>query len=166
MMEKELLKEKHRLVEKLGVIIENKDQMAPVAARIISYVILTGKKGVTFDDLVTHLCASKSTISTHLNHLSDLGHLEYFTKPGDRKKYFTINGDHIIQHIDRMIAYWNSDKELHLEMKAFKEKVNLSTTDEDDKFDLAFHNNYISFLDESMLLVSKLKEKMINNQSN
>lgn len=92
--------------------------------------------------------------------------MEYFTKPGDRKKYFTINGDHIIQHIDRMIAYWNSDKELHLEMKAFKEKVNLSTTDEDDKFDLAFHNNYISFLDESMLLVSKLKEKMINNQSN
>ncbi len=65
----ELLKEKLRLVEELGVVIEKKDQLAPVAARIISYIILTGKVGTTFDDLVASLCASKSTISTHLNQL-------------------------------------------------------------------------------------------------
>lgn len=83
--------EKLRLVESLGVHFENKDHLAPVAARILSYAILTGKQGVTFEDLVSNLCASKSTISTHLNHLQDLKKLEYFTKPGDRKKYFIIN---------------------------------------------------------------------------
>ena len=41
--------------------------------------------------MVTILCASKSTISTHLNHLQDLNKIEYFTKTGDRKKYFIIN---------------------------------------------------------------------------
>lgn len=164
-MDNSLLEEKHKLVEKLGVIIEHNNQMAPVAARIISYVILTGKVGVTFDDLVTHLCASKSTISTHLNHLLDLNTLEYFTKPGDRKKYFIINPNHILQHIDKMIAYWSSEKDLHLEMKSFKEKVNRSETESQDTFDLEFHNNYITFLNETMKLVSVLKEKIINNPS-
>ena len=67
------------LVEKLGVHLEGRENLAPVAARIMAYIILTGKQGTTFDDLVTNLCASKSTISTHLNHLQDLKKLEYFT---------------------------------------------------------------------------------------
>ena len=33
------------LVEKLGVHLENREQLAPVAARILAYIILTGKKG-------------------------------------------------------------------------------------------------------------------------
>ena len=85
-----LEKRKLELVEKLGIFLEKKEQIAPVAARIFSFIILTGKQGTTFDDLVTNLCASKSTISTHLNHLQDLKKLEYFTKPGDRKKYFIV----------------------------------------------------------------------------
>ena len=67
-----ICKQKQNLVERLGVLLENKEQLAPVAARILSYIILTGKVGTTFEDLVTHLCASKSTISTHLNHLQNL----------------------------------------------------------------------------------------------
>ena len=61
------------------------------AIPILSYIILTGKAGTTFEDLVTNLGASKSTISTHLNHLQDLKKIEYFTKTGDRKKYFVMN---------------------------------------------------------------------------
>ncbi|OYX24100.1 MAG: transcriptional regulator, partial [Flavobacteriales bacterium 32-35-8] len=76
------------LIEKLGILLETKDQLAPVAARIKAYIILKGKSGTTFEDLVADLCASKSTISTHLNHLLDLKKIVYFTKLGDRKKYF------------------------------------------------------------------------------
>ncbi|MDW5290649.1 transcriptional regulator [Formosa sp. PL04] len=165
-MNKHLLEEKHRLVEKLGVIIENNNKLAPVASRIISYVVLTGKSGVTFDDLVINLCASKSTISTHLNHLVDLKQLEYFTKQGDRKKYYIISQCHILTHMDNIINSWNSEKELHLEMKSYKEKMNDVTADDAEKFNLEFHNNYITFLDETMNLVTVLKEKIINNQSN
>merc|ERR1711879_147118 len=99
--------------------------------------------------MVTILCASKSTISTHLNHLQDLKKIVYFTKTGDRKKYFTINKDMIVQHIDNMINEWKEVRELHIEIKNYKEAVNTHKIDSDDeKFELTFHNDYIQFLDE------------------
>src|SRR5690606_23593601 len=101
-MESQLKTKKFQLVEKLGVHFENTDHLAPVAARIMAYVILTGKTGTTFEDLVSDLCASKSTISTHLNHLQGLNKLTYFTKSGDRKKYFILNPDYILQSINNM----------------------------------------------------------------
>jgi len=81
------LTKKESLIEKLGVHIESKDQLAPLAARILSTLILTGKKGATFESLVCELNASKSTISTHLTTLQAANRITYHTKCGDRKKY-------------------------------------------------------------------------------
>ncbi|MGY8908402.1 MAG: GbsR/MarR family transcriptional regulator, partial [Flavobacteriales bacterium] len=154
-------KQKSALVEKLGVLLENKEQLAPVAARIKSYIILKGKSGTTFEDLVSDLCASKSTISTHLNHLQDLKKIVYFTKPGDRKKYFTINKDSIYLSIDTLVESWSSEKELHLEIKSYKESVNDSgTIEEDERFELDFHDDYIQFLQEVTKSVLKLRSKI------
>lgn len=164
-MDKHVCSQKQALVEKLGVFIESKDQLAPVAARILSYIILTGKKGTTFEDLVTVLCASKSTISTHLNHLQDLKKIVYFTKAGDRKKYFIMNSDTIIQNIDAVVETWSSQKQLHIEIKEYKEAANSKTTDENSKFDLGFHDNYIQFLDEATKSILELKTKITNNLS-
>ena len=153
------------LVEKLGVHLEAREQLAPVAARILAYVILTGKRGATFEDMVSILCASKSTISTHINHLQDLNKIEYFTKTGDRKKYFIINKGTIIQHVDRMINHWQEERSIHLEIKEYKEKQNnLKIEKEEDKFDLTFHNDYVKFIDEASSSVKELREKLINNQ--
>lgn len=159
-MNNQVCKQKQGLVEKLGVAIEKKDQLAPVAARILSYIILTGKAGTTFEDLVSHLCASKSTISTHLNHLSDLKKVIYFTKPGDRKKYYTINHDNICLSIDAMIDSWNSQKELHSEIREYKQESNKLRKDETSKFELDFHDDYIEFLEEAIQSISKLKSKI------
>ena len=149
------------LIEKLGVFLESKDQLAPVAARIKAYIILKGKSGTTFEDLVSDLCASKSTISTHLNHLHDLKKIDYFTKLGDRKKYFIINKDAICQNIDSMINSWANEKELHLEIRNYKEKVNASgVLDEDLKFDLGLHDDYIQFFEEVTKSVLKLRSKI------
>ncbi|WP_158839823.1 GbsR/MarR family transcriptional regulator [Polaribacter sp. L3A8] len=164
-MKEEICKKKMDLVERLGVHLENREQLAPVAARILAYIILTGKKGATFEDMVSILCASKSTISTHLNHLQDLNKIEYFTKTGDRKKYFIINKDTIIQHVDRMISHWQEERSIHLEIKDYKEKQNsLKIENEEDKFDLSFHNDYVKFIDEASFSVKTLREKLINNQ--
>ncbi len=162
-MNDELCKQKHALVEKLGILIENKDQLAPIEARILSYIILTGKAGTTFEDLVTKLCASKSTISTHLNHLQDLKKIEYFTKLGDRKKYFVVNHSSIVQGINAMIESWTTQKELHLEIKEYKENKNMTILDVDSKFDLTFHDNYIKFLDEATKSILELRTKITNN---
>tara|TARA_R110002073_G_scaffold72537_1_gene177169 strand:+ start:144424 stop:144927 length:504 start_codon:yes stop_codon:yes gene_type:complete len=166
-MKENICKEKMNLVEKLGVHIENREQLAPVAARILAYIILTGKKGTTFEDLVIILGASKSTISTHLNHLHDLKKIVYFTKTGDRKKYFIINKDMIVQHIDAMINEWQEVKVLHLEIKKYKETINTQKTkNEEEKFDLNFHNDYIQFLDEASTSIEQLKIKLTDNKFN
>ncbi|MFG6685138.1 GbsR/MarR family transcriptional regulator [Mariniflexile sp. HNIBRBA6329] len=165
-MEENICSKKKALVEKLGVLIESKDQLAPVAARIMSYIILTGKAGTTFEDLVSKLCASKSTISTHLNHLQDLKKIVYFTKLGDRKKYFIMNQDVIIQGIDDMVETWCSQKELHVEIKEYKEKKNSVNPDAESKFDLEFHDDYIQFLDEATKSILKLRKKIIEKNHN
>lgn len=164
-MNHNVCKQKQTLVEKLGVLIENKDQMAPVAARILSYIILTGKRGTTFEDLVTVLCASKSTISTHLNYLQDLKKIVYFTKAGDRKKYFVMNDDNITQNIDAMIETWSLQKQLHVEIMEYKCAANEKNPDEALKFDLGFHENYIQFLEEATKSILQLKAKITNNIS-
>ncbi|CAM1362270.1 Transcriptional regulator [Tenacibaculum soleae] len=162
---KEICEEKMRLVEKLGVHLENRENLAPVAARILAYVILTGKKGATFEEMVTILCASKSTISTHLNHLQDLNKIEYFTKTGDRKKYFVINKDSVVQHIDNLIDEWQEVRELHLEIKEYKKSINEHTIEKkEEKFDLNFHNDYIKFIDGATASIEELRIKIIEKK--
>jgi HTH-type transcriptional regulator, glycine betaine synthesis regulator len=46
--------------------------------------------GMTFDDIVKFLNASKSSISNSLNYFLQRNRIVYFTKPGDRKRYFKI----------------------------------------------------------------------------
>ena len=155
-----LNRKKCELVEKLGVFLENRDGLAPVAARILSYIILTGKQGTTFEDLVTNLCASKSTISTHLCHLQNLKKINYFTKIGDRKRYFIINRDTMVQDISAMIDGWEEQKQLHVEIMGYKAKVNESLSEE-DKFDFHYHESFIQFLNGAIESISKLKETII-----
>lgn len=165
-MNSKICNDKENLVERLGVFMEQKEHLAPVAARILSYIVLTGKIGTTFEDLVNDLCASKSTISTHLNHLSDLKRIVYFTKTGDRKKYYTINEDSIIQSIDTMMESWIIQKELHEEIKAYKNRVNEQNPEVATKFTLNFHENYIQFLDEVTQSVSTLRSRIIEKTLN
>ncbi|MFD2915136.1 GbsR/MarR family transcriptional regulator [Psychroserpens luteus] len=166
-MKEDICQKKMSLVEKLGVHLENREQLAPVAARILAYIILTGKKGTTFEDMVTILCASKSTISTHLNHLQDLNKIVYFTKTGDRKKYFVINKDMVVQHIDSMINKWNEERDIHLELKNYKETINNNKIEnEDEKFDLSFHDDYIKFIDGATASVEELRTNLANNKFN
>jgi len=164
-MEDKIKNKKWKLVEKLGIAIESKDNLAPVAARILSYIILTGKQGTTFEDLVTNLCASKSTISTHLNHLQDLKKISYYTKTGDRKKYFVINRDTMVQDIGNMINDWKEQKQLHIEIMAFKTIANKNLSNE-NKFDFHYHESFITFLNQAIESISKLKETIVDSNSN
>lgn len=154
---------KNELIEKLGIHIEQSEQIAPVAARIIATLILTGKKGITFEELVTNLCASKSTVFTHLTHLQSIKRINYFTKPGDRKKYFVITTTGIIQKMNEMMENWKKEKELHLEIMQYKIESNVhseSENDAEDTFDLEFHKDYLSFLEQANESILKLKQKL------
>jgi DNA-binding transcriptional regulator GbsR (MarR family) len=81
--------EKKELIEMFGVHFEKHYNMSPLSSRILGLLIVDGcKAGMTFEELVTKLEASKSSVSTNLNLLLKIGRIEYYTLPGDRKKYF------------------------------------------------------------------------------
>ncbi|MFD2517267.1 GbsR/MarR family transcriptional regulator [Salinimicrobium flavum] len=165
MKEEELNKEKNRLTEQLGVIMEKKYKLAPIAARILSTLILSGKQGLTFDELVQQLNASKSTVSTNLEILQNHRRIEYFTKPGDRKRYFTLNANFTLEVFDEMINSWEAEKNVHKEILQYKEKRNSYNEDHDlPLFDLEFQKNLLVFLEETTAGIKKLKSNFINKK--
>lgn len=158
-----LEEKKEQLVEKIGVHLENQDQLAPLAARIYASLILTGKRGQTFEELVAQLKASKSTICTHLNNLQAGGRVSYFTKPGDRKRYFIVAPNRLPTLIDEMTANWNSQIILHNEILDFKKEMNNIHSDEPE-LELDFHKDYLVFLEEARMAIKKLKQNFLNKQ--
>lgn len=158
-MKEDLEKEKKILVEELGVQLEN-DKLAPVAARIFATLILSGKEGVTFDQLVCDLNASKSTVSTNLENLQATNRVTYFTKPGDRKRYFVIKEDLKSNLIDEMVAKWEADRKIHEKVLEFQKKHNESKEEGSLAFDLEFLEDFLTYLNEATTAIKKLKCKL------
>lgn len=151
----------------MGVHIENKEQLAPLAARILADLVLKGKKGETFENLVRDLNASKSTIFTHLTNLQASQRITYYTKPGDRKKYFILSPNALIHSMDEMITNWNEERDIHLEILSYKKDVNSELSkNSEEKFDLDFHTEYLSYLEQATILMEKLRSTLIENHKN
>lgn len=83
------IEEDKQFVEEIGVQLESLGA-SPLQSRIIGLLILHTPEGLTFDEIVEFLGASKSSVSTALNFFLSSKHIVYFTKPGDRKRYFKI----------------------------------------------------------------------------
>lgn len=145
----------------MGVYLENKKQFAPLAARIMASLILKGRQGETFENLVNDLKASKSTISTHLTTLQASNQVSYYTKPGDRKKYFILSPDAFLRSLNEMIDNWKEEKEILQEIRAYREKN--SRDEEDFQADLSFHSEYLNYLNQVILLMTQLRNRLIEN---
>lgn len=160
MQVKELEEQKRGLIEELGVHLEG-EQLAPLAARIFATLILSGKKGVTFDELVNDLQAGKSSISTHLDHLQQTNRVKYFTKTGDRKRYFMVDPNLILNIMDEMINKWDTEMQLHTQIRKYKEKSNeVARKTGGFEFDLEFQDDFLTFLEETSTAVKKFKAKI------
>ncbi|GHA36353.1 hypothetical protein GCM10007103_17340 [Salinimicrobium marinum] len=165
MKEEDLDKQKRQLIEKMGVHFET-ENLAPLAARIFATLILTGNKGVTFEELVNNLCAGKSSISTHLDHLQSTKRVRYYTKSGDRKRYFIINPDLMLNLIDEKIAKWENEKKLHEEILIYKKERNaLKKDSEEHQFDLDFQRDFLTFLEETTAAVQKFRSRIITRNT-
>ncbi len=163
----DLRQKKEGLIERLGVHLECRDQLAPLAARIVATLILTGKQGITFDGLVTDLGASKSTISTHLNNLQHTDRVTYFTKVGDRKKYFIKSPDYLVGYLNKMIDNWEHEKNLHLEMIHYKEEISKHSDAADDiTLDLGFHKKYLNFLEQAIGSMEDIRKDHTSEANN
>lgn len=159
-MNPQLEERKSVLIEKLGVFFEKEHHLAPVAARIFSLIILSGKKGVTFEELVCRLKAGKSTVSTHLESLQSHNKIEYFTLVGDRKRYFIVNKDLMLNSLDELQKQWTEQKSLFQEVLSFKKVCMTADISGEENFDLQFQKDFIAYADDILQSISKLKSKV------
>lgn len=83
-------KDKECLIEDIGVRLETRLNISPLAARIYALLTLSSYDGLTFDDIRERIGSSKSSTSVNINALLQLKHVEFYTKPGDRKRYFRV----------------------------------------------------------------------------
>jgi DNA-binding transcriptional regulator GbsR (MarR family) len=85
---KEIITEKQRiLIEQLGVFYEQ-EGFHPAGARIMALLLIADRNELTFDEIKDALNISKSATSTAINLLINTKRIEYFTNPGERKRYF------------------------------------------------------------------------------
>lgn len=75
--------------ENLGMSFD-KLGLPPLAGRVLAFLLLSDPPFRTFDEIVTHLQSSKSSVSTTLKYLQQLEMISYKTFLGDRKRYFKV----------------------------------------------------------------------------
>lgn len=157
--------EKQEIIEMLGVHFEQLFNIPPLAARILGTLIIDGcKSGLTFDDLVEKMQASKSSVSTNLNLLQKMDKISYFTKVGDRKKYFKAAP--LSQRLENYLTLVNNEKILIDKIIKYREKnsscnqevINLQNS-------YAYKEHMIKAEQLLMNTINKFKEIETQNQT-
>ena len=154
---KKLQEEKKRLVELLGVYFEHDRQTPPLAGRIKSILIINGEQGTTFDEIMSDLGASKSTVSTHLQSLIAQGDVSYFTKSGDRKRYFAMSPGYISRKIHSFISLWKNEIEIHKQILDYKTQFNKANPTQ--FISIAKHEQSVIFLSKSIAFFEQENNK-------
>lgn len=97
-------KEKKDLVEELGLFVQERHKLPPLAARIYSILVLSSNEGYSFEQLMGITQSSKSSISTNLKLLISLKFVDYYTRTGNRKRFFHSTGSYVKnmlnEHVD------------------------------------------------------------------
>lgn len=157
--------QKQELIEMFGMHFENQYNIPPLASRILGLLIIDGcKSGLTFEDLVCKMKASKSSISTNLNLLQKMNLINYFTLSGDRKKYFKAAP--LSQRLKNYLTLIDSEKILIEKVIQYREN-NISCTQEKINLQNSYaYKDHILKVEELLYnSINKFKEIEIQNQS-
>ncbi|MRI01345.1 transcriptional regulator [Kriegella sp. EG-1] len=121
-MSKEEVKDK--LIEDLGIHFETEYDLPPLAARIFASLVLTEEDGLTFEDCIHKRGASKSSISTSLNLLLQREFVKYYTKSGDRRRYFILadKNTFFIKKLNRSLKHLEREGNILQKISEYNEK--------------------------------------------
>lgn len=154
----DLEKRKKILVESYGLFMEKQEKMAPIAARIFATLLINKENGSTFDELVNFIGASKSTVSTNLKTLQKNEIITYHTKPGDRKKYFTLNPVGFLTRINESIKMYRTEQKLLIQVREYKKLANEVSNDK--KYTIDHDMPYLDFLTNTISLLEQLHKNI------
>lgn len=107
--------EKRQLIEEVGLHLESSHKLTPLASRIYAIMILSSKDGFSFEEIMAITQASKSSVSTNITLLVQLNYVEFYTKSGDRKRYFRGTNNYLKLTLQEY--YQTIEKELKLVKK-------------------------------------------------
>ena len=111
----ELSTQKKELIEDVGILLEERANLSPLASRIYALLILSSYDGMSFENIVKTMQASKSSVSSNLNVLLQLHYIDYHTKSGDRKRYFRTSQFYIKNTMEQQVHL--IEKELNIVQK-------------------------------------------------
>ncbi len=154
----DIQKEKEELIELFGIHFTTFHNLPPLGSRIFATLILDGcSKGVTFEDLVERMGASKSSMSTNLNLLLKLGKINYYTLPGDRKKYFRPSAfSERFSNYMKMIEF---EKVIMDKMLAYREKTAKCAAEKSDLENAKAYKEHVLQMEELLTkTIAKFKE--------
>lgn len=89
-MKTETLKTEIEFIGEIGLAIEERLSLSPLASRIYALLTLSSYEGLTFDEIKEITQASKSSISVNINVLIQLKYIKFYTKSSSRKRHFKV----------------------------------------------------------------------------
>lgn len=115
----ERINKQKELIEELGNHLARHGGQQ-LSGRILGLLSFSDAEEFTFDEIVSQLQVSKSSVSVAINTLLMTNKIEYFTRSGDRKRYFRIKSKPMTEAIEEMMKDINLLYEL--QKKAFSLK--------------------------------------------
>jgi len=120
----EIPQDKKQLIEEVGIMLEERSGLSPLAARIYATLILSSHDGLSFGKIIQITQASKSSVSCNLNVLVQLHYEEYYTKPGDRTRYFRTSQFYIKNTMEQQVHLIDKELEIVKKINAFNKDHN------------------------------------------
>lgn len=161
-------KERENLIESFGVYFETFYHMSPLGSRILGLLIIDGiKTGLTFEQIVEKTGASKSSVSTNLNLLLKMGKTNYFTLPGDRKKYYRPSP--FSERLNSYLKIVACEKKIIDKMLSYREQTMSSLEETINLEDIKAYKTHVVKVEELIKeTISEFQkiEKTTSNKSN
>lgn len=161
-----IAREREEIIELYGNYFEKLYNIPPLAARIMGTLIIDGcKTGVTFESLVEKLGASKSSISTNLNLLLNIEKISFFTKAGDRKKYF--KPANLSQRLANFLKLIDSEMVIINRMVDYREATASCSEERCNLENIKAYRTHVIEVEKVFIkTISELKQIEINNNNN
>ncbi|MBQ0768252.1 MAG: hypothetical protein KBT58_03110 [Bizionia sp.] len=143
------------LTEEVGLLIEERLHLTPLAARIYTTLILASEEGLTFEDIIKVNQASKSSVSNNLKVLVQLHYIEYYTKPGERKRYFRMSKYYLKTAMERHNQLFEQELYIINKITAHNKENNPVKFQKEEAL-VRIYREYLTHLNEGFL--KKIKE--------
>jgi DNA-binding transcriptional regulator GbsR (MarR family) len=101
------------LIKEPGLVYEN-IVMTRMANRILGYMMVSDKEHISFNEFTEVIYASKSSISSNLKALMEVGYIKMVSLPSDRKTYYKLNNEiKNTENIGKQMMLFNVMLNLH-----------------------------------------------------